>query len=254
MQFQLQSEHFHKSELTIFSMSCLVAYRPHLLSCSSIIAAEESSAELLREARKRIDQVERERDEACAREQELAARLNDLSNTENELRDKVMASEVEYSGKLKVAAAREKELTDIVEQLQKRLAALQLDFEGRQQELQSKLDLAHEESAAVLRKSVSFNNSLSDAAVPANNSSSESPLPLHSSSPNKTHSHWQMEVESLRTVLDMKKTEIFELRRVNQELQRTADELSAIHVKCGGLESKVEDLQFQLAAKTEHER
>jgi hypothetical protein len=64
----------------------------------------------------------------------------------------------------------------------------------------------------------------------------------------------QDEVESLRTVLDLRHKELQELRKQNAFLTREAEELPLALQRVAALEAKVEDLQVQLKVKTSIER
>ena len=64
----------------------------------------------------------------------------------------------------------------------------------------------------------------------------------------------QDEVESLRTVLDLRHEELQELRKQNAFLTREAEELPVALQRVTALEAKVEDLQVQLKVKTGIER
>ncbi|XP_069676796.1 restin homolog isoform X2 [Periplaneta americana] len=64
----------------------------------------------------------------------------------------------------------------------------------------------------------------------------------------------QDEVESLRTVLDLRHEELQELRKQNAILIREAEELPIALQRVAALEAKVEDLQVQLQMKTNLER
>ncbi|KAJ9583614.1 hypothetical protein L9F63_022037, partial [Diploptera punctata] len=64
----------------------------------------------------------------------------------------------------------------------------------------------------------------------------------------------QDEVESLRTVLDLRHEELQDLRKQNALLIRQAEELPIALQRVAALEAKVEDLQVQLEVKTNLER
>ncbi|KDR21676.1 Microtubule plus-end tracking protein TIP150 [Zootermopsis nevadensis] len=64
----------------------------------------------------------------------------------------------------------------------------------------------------------------------------------------------QDEVGSLRTVLDLRRGELQELRKQNALLTREAEELPVALQRVAALEAKVEDLQVQLQVKTNLER
>lgn len=168
-------------------------------------------------------------EENRCRTQELEARLSDLTQTEHELREKVMASEVGYSGRLKAGEQRERELQERIQKLDDEFEMLRIRTETREQELLSKLEVLSEsrQETSLLAPTPLSNGSMSDK--------------------------WHVEAESLRSVLDLKMTEVSELRRQNQDLRRSADELNLQQIRTSSLESKVEDLQFQLTGRIERE-
>lgn len=61
------------------------------------------------------------------------------------------------------------------------------------------------------------------------------------------------EVESLRTVLELKSSEMQDLRKQNEKLQREGDDLPAILQKLEAAQSRIEDLNVQLQRKSEIE-
>lgn len=180
------------------------------------------------------------------RTEQLEARLSDLMVTENELREKVMASEVSYSGRIKMGEQREKELQERIKKLQDEMEMVRIQAETREQELQSKLEVV--QSELVVLRSQSMSEEPSMLMAPQNASY------LHSSPTKSSAENYQVEVESLRSVLDLKNTEISKLRRENQEQQRAVEELRLERIKANSLESKVEDLQFQLNVRNEKEK
>lgn len=180
------------------------------------------------------------------RTEQLEARLSDLMVTENELREKVMASEVSYSGRIKMGEQREKELQERIQKLQDEMEMVRIQAETREQELQSKLEVVQSELVVLRSQSMSEEPSMLMAPQSASY--------LHSSPTKSSAENYQVEVESLRSVLDLKNTEISKLRRENQEQQRAVEELRLERIKANSLESKVEDLQFQLNVRNEKEK
>jgi len=61
------------------------------------------------------------------------------------------------------------------------------------------------------------------------------------------------EIESLRTVLELKSSEMQELRKQNESLQREVEDLPTIIQKLEAAQSRVEDLNVQLQRKSEIE-
>lgn len=186
-----------------------------------------------------------------AREQELLARISALSCTENELRDKVHSSELEYAERLQAASMRERDLTDQLKGLNRQLDQWRRDAEHREQDLQEKLSLTQDE-CSFLR-----HNRSSSSPERGENTTimAGTPLQTNRSSGNLSHTQiLQDEVDSLRCVLDLKQREISELRKLTQEYERDAKELPSALVKISALESRIEDLQVQLKTKIEEEK
>jgi predicted RNase H-like nuclease (RuvC/YqgF family) len=130
---------------------------------------------------------------------------------------------------------RERELSEKINGLTKLLDDMKIKAESEKRELEEKLNLSQDE-LSIIRNSRSY---------AAGNES------FHNRSANTS---LQDEVESLRCVLELKQSEISELRKTNCELQRTADDATSTHFRCSALESRVEDLQVQLHAKNEEEK
>ncbi|KAG5675802.1 hypothetical protein PVAND_005676 [Polypedilum vanderplanki] len=187
------------------------------------------------EAEKSIKSRDEELQSAKNRENDLLKRIQQLTITEDELRDKVHSSELEFSEKLQNAMMKERELTEKINQLTKDLDDLKTKSESEKRELEEKLNLSQDE-LSIIRNSRS-------------NCANES---FHNRSSNNTS--LQDEVESLRCVLELKQSEISELRKTNCELQRAADEATSAQFRCSALESRIEDLQVQLHAKNEEEK
>lgn len=62
------------------------------------------------------------------------------------------------------------------------------------------------------------------------------------------------EVCSLRTVLDLKHSEIQDLRKQNEKLHRDVQDLPFVLQKLDSAQARVEDLNAQMAAKVENEK
>ncbi|XP_058447934.1 uncharacterized protein LOC131428205 isoform X2 [Malaya genurostris] len=199
-----------------------------------------------------------------AREMELLQRINALSCTENELRDKVHSSELEFSERLQIASMRERDLTEQLKHLNRQLEEMQRAAKTREQELEEKLSLTQDE-CSFLRHSRNSSEPPqgSDYSGDVYNRGSQngehtllgSPLQNNKSSSNLNQAQiLHDEVDSLRCVLDLKQREISELRKQTQEYERDAKELPGALVKISALESRIEDLQVQLKTKTEEEK
>lgn len=204
-------------------------------------AAKEKLDTYIHESEIKMSFHEQELQAAKEREQDLLQRISALTCTENELREKVHTSELGYSERLHVAQMRERELTDKINLLTKQAEDIKFKFENEKLEMEEKLHLSQDE-LTIMRSSRSLNVS----------SASES---FHYKTLNTSQSQLlQDEVESLRCVLELKQSEISDLRKQNHELQRSADGATAAHVRISGLESRVEDLQVQLQSKNEEEK
>ncbi|KAK7500561.1 hypothetical protein BaRGS_00008136 [Batillaria attramentaria] len=66
--------------------------------------------------------------------------------------------------------------------------------------------------------------------------------------------HLPKEIESLRTVIDMRTEEIQKLRRQNMDLEKQLEELPIAQEKVASLQQKVENLQAIINIKTDHEK
>lgn len=201
---------------------------------------------LTEEAMAKTKATEAELDVSMERENDLSVRIQEMTIVEDELREKFHSSELEFSEKLQQATMRERNLSERITQLTKLLEELTLQADAEKRELAEKLNLSQDELSIMrsTRNSSYCNSSSSSSRV-------------NESFHNKTLNSSQVlqdEVESLRCVLELKQSEISELRKKNCELQRVSDEASAAHVKCSALESRVEDLQVQLHARHDEEK
>lgn len=175
------------------------------------------------------------------KESELLKRLSEFSVTENQLRDKVLASENEFANRLQAAATRERELTEKLNQLNRQLEKSDL----RCSELNQRSTLLQNE-INVMRQ----NRNGGDAA---NLTLTSSNLSYTGTAANQSQM-LQDEVESLRCVLELKQSEIAELRKQNHELQSAHDELPKALLKISSLESRIEDITIQFQAKIDEEK
>lgn len=192
-------------------------------------------------ADRRYNELEAQLQISRDRELELVDRLNECSVTENRLRDKVQASEQEFAQRLIAATARERELNEKIAQLMHQLKIT----EDTRYELDEKLKLAHAEKVVLRKRQHSGEN-----CVPNGNSNMFVQNLTAGSSPMML----EEEVLSLRSVLEMKLTEISELRKQNQAMQSAQDELPKAQLKISILESRLEDLTIQLKTKVEEEQ
>lgn len=200
--------------------------------------AEEKLRTLLKETDIKISARDADVQAAKDREADLLTRIQALTVTENELREKVHTSEMEFSEKLHHANLRERDLTEKINQLTKQLDEMKMRADCEKRELEEKLNLTHDELLVTRQvRNAGVNESFLNKSVNLNQSQL-----------------LQDEVESLRCVLELKQSEISELRKQNCELQRAADDTQTAQVKCSALESRVEDLQVQLGAKHEEEK
>lgn len=202
-------------------------------------ANKENMRRVTEEAAEKLGKQENELQLGRDRENELIKRVQDLSLVENELRDKFHSSELEFSEKLQQATLRERELTERIAELTKLLEELKLQSDNEKRNLEEKLNLSKDELSIV---KYSRNSITSNANESFHNKTLNSSQIL------------QDEVESLRCVLELKQSEISELRKTNCELQRAADDAISAQIKCSAFESRVEDLQVQLHAKNEEEK
>lgn len=160
--------------------------------------------------------------QAQKKEEEFLQRIKALSITENELREKVLASETEFGERLQLAALRERELTEKFNALNKSLA--------------EQLTAATNE-IMVLRSSRATENVTDTSKV-----AKDKPMTLEN------------EIQSWRSVLEMKQKEISDLQKQNHDLERSRAALPGALAKISALESRVEDLTIQLKVKTDEEQ
>lgn len=195
----------------------------------------------------RCNELETQLQASRVKELELLQRLSDCSVTENQLRDNVLASENEFANRLQSAAARERELTDKVSQLSRRLQATEL----RSQDSENQSKLLRDE-ISVLRQGRTTNGvTLAVSAKGTYNGTNGSPV---GGTAKNQSQMLQDEVESLRCVLELKQNEIAELRKYNRELQTAYDELPKAQIRISCLESRIEDLTIQFQAKVDEEK
>ncbi|CRL07701.1 CLUMA_CG020656, isoform C [Clunio marinus] len=199
--------------------------------------AEEKLRIFIRNSDEKLSLRDVELQAVIGRETSLLERLQSMTVTENELREKVHKSEIEFSEKLHNSNIRECELTETINMLTKQLDEVKLKAENEKRELEEKLNLLQDELLITRQPRSSPNESFLNKSM------------------NLNHSQLlQDEVESLRCVLELKQSEISDLRKQNGELQRAADDSIAAQAKCSALESRVEDLQVQLDAKHDDEK
>lgn len=197
---------------------------------------EEKLRKLTEQAEGKLMEKDNEIHVTRERENDLIKRVQDLTIIEDELRDKFHTSELEFSEKLQHASMREKDLLEKIAQLTKLLEEMKIRSDDEKRELEEKLNLSVDELTIIKsHRNASINQS------------------FHNTTLNSSQI-LQDEVESLRCVLELKQSEISELRKNNCELQRIADDATSAQIKCSGLESRVEDLQVQLHAKNEEEK
>lgn len=206
-----------------------------------LIGINQQNADALKacqmKADRRCSELEMQLQLSRDRELELVERLNNFTVTENQLLDKVQASEQEFSKRLIAATVRERELNEKVAQLTRQLKA----GEDRRYELEEKLKMALDETNAIRHRRYSGESSLQNGNTSVQNQSSCSAM-------------LEEEVLSLRSVLDMKLNEISELRKHNQSMVQAQDELPKAQLKISVLESRLEDLTIQLKTKVEDEQ
>lgn len=200
-------------------------------------------------ADRRCSELETQLQLSRDRELELVERLNNFTVTENQLRDKVQASEQEFSERLIAATARERELNEKLAQLQRQVKA----GDDKRIELEDKLRMAYDETHILrLRRSSGEQQCMPNGNA---NGNARCSTPTQNQSFNSSSVMLEEEVLSLRTVLDMKLNEISELRKQNQSMVQSAqDELPKAQLKISILESRLEDLTIQLKTKNGEEQ
>ncbi|XP_050087268.1 uncharacterized protein LOC126572197 isoform X2 [Anopheles aquasalis] len=267
---ETELQELHRCELSRVE-TCLTEQQRNAEDRIATLQSQQHEQESYnRELLARIDDYEakvaaqaKQLENARTRELDLLQRINALSCTENELREKVHSSELAFSERLQAAAMRERDLTEQIKGLNRDLDRMRRETEQKERELEEKLTITKDE-CVVLRKSrqslVALDTATSSAAqngtsTPTCLSTSANPLQLNRSSGSINHLQvLQDEVDSLRCVLDLKQREISDLRKQTQQYERDAKELPAALVKISALESRIEDLQVQLKTKTEEEK
>lgn len=167
---------------------------------------------------------------AHEKEAELLKRISELSSTENELREKVQASESEFGDRLRIASQRERDLNDKLNALGRQLVAIGKEAELKERQLTEKMTLCQDELVVMRQRNT-------------NEVGTNAPQRM-----------LQDEVESLRCVLDLKQQEISDLRKQNHQLVKDNDTLPAVTLKVHTLQSRLEDIQLQLKQKCSEEK
>lgn len=175
--------------------------------------------------------------EAENKEKQLQERIVELTSTEKELREKIAMKDKENARKNEETELRERILNDKIKQLISQLNEAKCKIKETEAELSyNNISLPQHNNQNSSNNSHLSNNVSSIGEIPCN------PQML------------QDEVESLRCVLELKQSEIAELRKDNQELRNVYDELTKEQIKVCGLETRIEDLQIQLQNKIENEK
>lgn len=172
------------------------------------------------------------------RENELLERLNNSSSTENQLRDKVQETEQEFAERLQASITRERELNDKLSQAM--LKAQKAEDERCESDKQLKL-LQDEIFVLRQRRDSSGGCAMNGMAEKNTTFGTKSQM-------------LEEEVESLRSVLELKQNEIAELRKQNHEYKNAHDELPKALIKMSVLESRLEELTIQYQVKVEEEK
>ena len=155
---------------------------------------------------------------------ELFQRIEILTSTEHELREKVHTSEMEFSEKLH---SKEKELADKINEITKQMNETRIQNECDKRELEEKLNLSQDELTMTrITRSNHDSNTTNNKTINLNRSQI-----------------LQEEVESLRCVLELKQSEISELRKVNQECVENTEQLEVQNIRLSTTETR---LQMQL--------
>ncbi|XP_049536812.1 microtubule-associated tumor suppressor 1 homolog isoform X2 [Anopheles darlingi] len=267
---ETELQELHRCELSRVETCLTEQQRNAEDRIASLQSQQHEQESYNRELLARIDDYEtkvvaqaKQLENARTRELDLLQRINALSCTENELREKVHSSELAFSERLQAAAMRERDLTEQIKGLNRDLDRMRRETEQKERELEEKLTITKDE-CVVLRQSrqslvaldtVNPSTAQNGTSISACLSTSASPLQLNRSSGSINHLQvLQDEVDSLRCVLDLKQREISDLRKQTQQYERDAKELPAALVKISALESRIEDLQVQLKTKTEEEK
>lgn len=154
------------------------------------------------------------------------------------------ASDAEFGERLSAAAQRERDLNDRLLAVQRQLATAGKEAELQERQWQEKWTLCQDELAVMRARS----------AAEAMQQQQQQSSPQSNGSAKPQRMMLQDEVESLRCVLDLKQTEISELRKQNHELIADAEAMPALKLRVHTLESRLEDVQQQLQMKCAEEK
>lgn len=211
---QLESQRKEHSELT------------RLHSCQEQTLAETMTS--LRTAEKRALEAE--------------ARVQEMIESEDNLNKKIIAIENSYAESLHKAAEKEAELQKCIENITEELQKLKALKDSNEQALNAKQNLFQDEISVLRSSRRSLNESSSSLSSGT------------ASSRHQDIARLQSDVDSLRSVLEIKLNVISKLSKHNEELMRDAEQRSLLQNKISLLESSNEMLQSELKIKSERER
>lgn len=173
---------------------------------------------------------------------EAEVRMREMKQVESQLNQKIESMEKTYSDSLQKAADKESALQKTIQTMSKEIKELKTLNDGHQRAIKSKLNLTQDEINVLRTSRRSLNESSSSLSSGSNLSRSHEFVRL------------QSDVDSLRSVLELKLDEISKLSKQNEELMRDAEHRSVLQNKISILESSNEMLQSELKVKSDRER
>ncbi|PSN50250.1 hypothetical protein C0J52_02374 [Blattella germanica] len=180
---------------------------------------------------------------SCVLAEFVARHEAQLSDFEKRLQDQLQEMQSRFESELShVEQIHLKKLEDRMREEKNLILKLQAESSERENQLRSRLSSLEEEYSGLK----SHSRKLMDSMQQDKNTKLQATA--------GRCKELQDEVESLRTVLDLRHEELQDLRKQNAVLIREAEELPVALQKVAALEAKVEDLQEQLEKKTSIER
>lgn len=170
---------------------------------------------------------------------EAEIRVQDMIQIEDNLNKKINAIENSYAESLHKAAEKEAKLKQCIQNMTEELKNLK---DRNEHAYNGKQNLSQDELSVLRSARRSLNESSSSLSAGT------------ASARYQDISRLQSDVDSLRSVLDIKLHEISKLSKQNEELMRDAQQRSLLQNRISLLESSNEMLQSELKIKSERER
>lgn len=172
---------------------------------------------------------------------EAENRLQKMIQSEDNLNKKIIAIENTYAESLHKSAEKEGELQKCIQNITEELQKLK-DLKDCNERALNRKNLSQDEMSVLRSSRRSLNESSSSLSAGT------------ASSRYQDIARLQSDVDSLRSVLEIKLNVISKLSKQNEELMRDAEQRSLLQNKISLLESSNEMLQSELKIKSERER